>query len=417
MIKKSHILKLNIFIISIIMLGYFWLINSNNVVNWNAKSIAALIGIMSFILVVFPPNTLDKNEYKVLNIYFLFYIVAIILEIINTQLTFHYSNSILLAELLPYTYIFIAYPLVYIFSIDNGIYKFLNLIFFLTFVMIILKFCGWYLNNYLNISVLNNLFLEDGSWVRNGLQRLNMVPLSDILFVYSLSNFLTHKHIISSSLITIVIFLYSLFVTQARFLSIILVIVFLSMVLFRVKNGGLFSYLVRSLLIFSLAVFIIIGGLNLIINIFSVNGDNGSSTIARLDNINHFSNILFTSNKWILGLGFLSTNDPISFSYLFKNYSAVYYLSDIGIFGNFVVFGLLSLLIYGVLYLLFMRVIDKYKNYKDNLQLKLILIGIFTYIVCSTLTLNIFDMVRAYNLPFYLAIYSYIYGKYVINDK
>ena len=66
---------------------------------------------------------------------------------------------------------------------------------------------------------------------------------------------------------------------------------------------------------FAIIVFVISGGLDYVLNIFSLNGTEGGSTQARLLTIDHYVRVIKEKDA-ILGVGFLSTYTSKAFEIL-----------------------------------------------------------------------------------------------------
>ena len=197
---------------------------------------------------------------------------------------------------------------------------------------------------------------------------------------------------------------FTVIVTQYRYLVITILIEFLIVYYLSSKDSK--NRVLRVLLIaIVLAAFILFGGLDFIINSFSVQGEYGTSTMARVKTITHYWGEV-TDKFRIFGLGFLSESDPITGKIGINVTRGTYWMSDIGILGGFFTFGILSIPLY--FYLFYLAITTCKKAYRFNNRKKLIMsVGLSTYLIVLCIMMNIFDEQRSFNLPFYLAFFSF----------
>lgn len=415
MIKLSSFFKTVVIGCTMIMMGYLQIFPITNIGNFKfiCQIIVALIGmLMAFIvLILLFKNTGDnysspdyRYEYKLLNFYIVPYIIILIIEILNTQLLYHYNLSVMINSLLPYLYIFWAYPLIYIFDNEKSIYPLLKTICKLAILMIVIKFIGWFFYNYKGMNLFQNLVLETTDWIRNGKQRIDVTPLFGITFVYYFYRFLiTNKRRFINLMIIVALIGYLILVTQVRYQTIVVVLTGLIMIYFIPEKNG-YGRLGKLIVTFLLLLGMITGGIAAIIELFSVNGINGASTAVRFEGIQHFLNIMKNTNHYLIGLGMMSQWNGVSEQLLYRNQWSYYYLSDLGIIGEFIIFGVLGIIVYGLMFYFFIKTDMKLK---DRWQ-RVALTGLLAYLIMSSLSLNVFDLSRSFDVPFYFAIFSYM---------
>lgn len=150
--------------------------------------------------------------------------------------------------------------------------------------------------------------------------------------------------------------------------------------------------------------FVLFGGLDYILDLFSLNGMDGGSTEARLLTIEHYWSLIKEKGA-ILGVGFLSAYTDKAFSILRKSDTDRFWLEDLGILGGIFTFGILSLLLYGKLFFdsikrtFVSHRIRKIDDRDDRFKK-----CVAVYMMLSCILLNIFDAQRIWSMPFYLSV-------------
>lgn len=159
-------------------------------------------------------------------------------------------------------------------------------------------------------------------------------------------------------------------------------------------------------MIISLAIiiFILSGGLDYLLGLFSLNGVEKGSTEARLLTIEHYWSLIKRKNA-ILGVGFLSSYTSKAFDILRRSDTDRFWLEDLGILGGFFTFGVMALALYGKLfYASIKKVIDPCSDRMTNYESCIFVKSIVLYMIVSCVLLNIFDAQRIWGMPFYLSI-------------
>lgn len=412
MIRFSSILKTIILSCIAVNMGYLLIFNIDKNMMVYLQMIIAVIGIITAFLSVlavysrFCPTELRKKvllEFKKLNFYIVPYLLIVLYEGLHTKFMYGYNNITLMYALTPYLYVIFSYSLSYIFTVDGNYLPFLKKISTLGIVMTAIRIMGWFFYNYYRLPIFLGIVLQSPDWIRNGLQRIDVIPLYGIIVVTLLNNYLKSNKL-RNLLMLLMLVGYPIFVTQVRYLTIVVLITIISMIYLKPSKSSK-SVFVKILLSITLSFSIIFGLIQQIIALFNPDSLYGLSTSARIEAMNHFYNLINITGNQFDGLGYLLSWNGNAAQLLTKNIWQNYYLSDLGIFGGLVVFGLLGIIVYGLLYYLGIKSVINNWNH-DNVN-RVMVVGMFIYMVLSCLSLNIFDMNRAMDVPFYLAIFCY----------
>lgn len=350
-----------------------------------------------------------KIEYRKLNIFIIPYLFIIFYEILHTYSLYGYNRITMLYAVTPYLYVLFCYPLVYIFTLDKSYIPFIKKVAFLGFCMTVLRWLGWYFYNFRNSNIFSGLVLQSEDWLRNGLQRIDTVPLFGIiLVVYAYRTLRESKN--TNLLITIVMFMYPIIVTQVRYLSIVVVVTLIA-ILYLKPNIRKIDVIFRTFMSLFLVIVLLFGGIKSILSLFLENGQYDASTSIRFEAMGHYYNLILQTKNMFGGLGFLSFWNEKASLLMMKNEWQNYYLSDIGIVGGMITFGLLGIVVYGGLYYIAGKTSISSFNFSKDKWDQVILCGLFIYLVLSCISLNIFDMNRSMDVPFYIAIFCYNWKK------
>lgn len=419
MVKVSSVFKFLILLCVAILMGYLQIFNlSKNYFNL-LQMIVAVIAIVLAIstnLIVSSKRITTKvrvrllEEIKKLNVYVYPYTLVIAYEVLHTYLMYGYNKVTLFYATTPYLYVFFCYPLAYIFVIDKGYVSFLRKIALLGILMTIIRIIGWYLYNFRGLYVLPGLVLQTADWVRNGLQRIDAIPLFGVVTVYFVYKWLqTKKYVYLISVLLLII--YPMAIIQVRYLSVVVIATLIIMLYLKPTNTN-DSAIIKILMSLLLIVIAIFGGAKQILSLFSLNNEYAASTSVRFEAMSHFWNLIKETHNFLAGLGFLSPWSSQASLLLQRNQWQDYYLSDLGIFGGLIVLGLLGIIVYGLLYYIAIRSFKDSKIVSQDNYLQIIIGGLLVYLILSCLSLNIFDMNRAIDAPFYLSIFSFTWSKY-----
>lgn len=303
--------------------------------------------------------------------------------------------------IISFTELLLAFPIMEI-LIKDHMMTFIRNVVFIDFMATLFRFFIWFLYNYKGITLFSSIFNERGiDWSRNGVVRLAATPLNGltyVTFVYLLLFSKRGSMKLFGVLGLTISFLYSWLVYNSRSQ-----IICYSVVLF-------FSYVIsisqskktaiNKLFLLSPLIIIAFIGLNYIkifFNTFSVTGEMGYSTIARVNEFLLFYKSFSSSLIEILfGMGISSDLHTIGI--------VSYYLSDLGMLGFLFNYGVVGLVLF------FGRFFMKLFNYlhlkiiSDN-RIYLIPVGLILYTLLSSIfSQDMFDPVRLYITPFILAL-------------
>lgn len=406
LIKQSTIFKVVIFAVSLYVLGYLDLFMPPN--NELFRPVTGSIAIILAVATFFIKNKGEeyKKHIKFVNLFFMFYIPIILVTAVLSVFWYKYKLASLAAIVMPYFYPLYAYPLVYIFSKDKSHENYLRVIVGMVVVIMGLKAVAWYLYNFQHITIFPNVLLKHSEgWVRNGVLRVDVGGLYGVAICYTMTSAFVKRNR-KAAAISIGLALFSVFITQYRYLEIVILLV--ALLVYLVSTDSDKKKLIRILLLAGMGVaFILAGGLDMILASFSVeNKDYGSSNEARIITIDYFWSIM-EGIQYIVGLGMLYTGySPQATALLTRSSTLTYWLEDIGILGGFFMFGYLSFIIYGTLF--YHAVKSSILSIKDRLKDRAYLTSITGYMIMCCIMLNILDRQRIFDTSFYIAIISYI---------
>lgn len=406
MIKVSKIFRILIFFSALFMLGYIKAFISIPGNEDYYRLLLALVGIA----VAFWVNSIcsANNELKEccrnLSKYMKIYLPVIMFAMIYSLFVYGYSIRALLIAATPYLLIFWAYPIVYVLYIDGTSKSILQTIFLLVLGILTIKFIGWYMYGFHGVAMFSNLLFQYEGWTRSELQRIDSGYLFSIAYAYALYGIYKKKNKILYIIATIGMLLFMVFITQYRYLLITMLIEFLLVYYYASERSK--TKVIRLLLLaVVLVAFILSGGLDRVLNSFSVYGSNAGSTIARIDTVIHYWELLKERNG-LFGLGLLSGYNTATANMMARGSVDRFWLSDIGILGGFFTFGILSIPLYFSLFYTALKTCKKAIRKRNN-EMIVIAVALTAYMIVSCLLMNIFDGQRVYDVPFYLALFNF----------
>ena len=405
-IKTSTVFKVILFVVAMFMLEYFNMFFPSISVSVSRITLGSTAILLALITLLFSANNPTmKHQLRFANLFFMLYIPVVLVSAVLSFVWYKYSFSSILPVCAPFFYPLYAYPLIYIFSWDNTYEKYLKKIVALVLIMLALKAFSWYMYNYRGTVFFSNLlFKHDEGWVRNGMLRVDTGALYGIALCYLLFIFFARKKH-RGALLAGGMILFAVFITQYRYLEIVIILV--GLIIYLTSSVSDKKKLIRILILSALVlVFIAVGGLDAILSSFSVdNSETGSSTSARIETIDFFWSLM-NGTRFFFGFGYLSTYSTTAVELITRSATEVYWLEDIGILGGFYMFGLMSLLIY--LPLFYRSVKACAVSVKNKCSDKAFLSAIVGYMLISCIMLNIFDRQRVFDTAFYISLISFI---------
>ncbi|MCI6092548.1 hypothetical protein MR781_08500 [bacterium] len=402
-IKYSDIHRVILWAASFLMMGYVYVF-SEILITGNPRKV--IVGIVSlfFLCIGFvggKHNRAWKKSAQLKN-YLLIFSICVVLEMIVSMTKYDYSVWSILVSAAPYCYIFLTIPIYNLFTVDGGTDKFLKSIVVMEIIILTMKAICWYTNSYTSLALFPNILREYSGWSVGGNIRIEPGCMFGLTFVYCLVNYVTNRKK-TYGVLTLGLFLFMILITKFRFQLLAMLGVAFVILYMNRTNDARYAFLKRSFLVL-LLVSVAVIYLPDIMASFSVDSARGNSTKTRLVEIAYFWQLIKTKSA-VIGLGIMEEGNA-AVSSMLQYIGQRMYIEDLGIIGAFFSFGLLMVPIYGNLFAMSIKNITRCQTCSD--YEKQMLTGIVTYMVLSCLALNIFDPQRAFAVPFYLAIITYI---------
>lgn len=341
-------------------------------------------------------------------------LIIVLFFIIYTKQLYGYSLYQTFSLATAYLYHPAAIGIIYILNHEKKPGTFLNTILKISFFFICIKFLAWLTYNFFPFHLFENFAIEYSNWTRNGLQRVNGGSLFGITYILANAKAMMAKETVKPIIktdrkyywIIIFLFIYNCIVIQSRYMGIVLLITS-TITYYATRKKNISKLMMIALIGVGACLLLIIGILPDLYNSFSLSGKYGSSTLARIDGLQHFYELFKTMGKGI-GLGFVANG--YGTEYLFYRTSWLnYYISDLGIIGSFFRFGLCTFLLYAYLFIKMIRTTILCKRKQSYLYPIMLTTSIYAILTC--LASELYDSSCAFAMPFYVAITSYISGK------
>ena len=394
------------------MMGYFRIFPFGAKGEIKIHLIVVVLGvIMAFIITVYRKKNSNVYGNRAFYMYLTGYILIMLYSSLYTFFCYKYTFREIIIALDPFLYIIFAVPLIYLFYYEQGFEALFKKIIFLELIMLMIKSMAWYSYNFIDIDIFHNILFQYGIWQRDGFQRIDtglFFGISTVILVYKAAKCNIKDRVIYLTILAL-LFAYLLFVTRARYQIITFIITVAVEMYYLLKPRSKVFYW---LLILGLILIAMIGGhfFDVVLSFSTKNINYGKSTMSRLLTIGHYWQYI-VDRKAVFGLGMLNSNNIQAYAIMERAESVAkfYHLTDIGILGGFVRFGILAIWIYGIFYYELINVCYKYKKrkYKDMP----VLAGIAVWLILWGVSNNFLDSSRAFEFPFYLAIISYYSGK------
>lgn len=412
MVRLSSLYKAIVVIFVAFMVGVPLLFPIEIIGAFTQRIIIILVSILLCIPILLNKSTELRRELRFLNHYFFLYLLVIAIMLVFSHMTYGYSweqliKNVLLEYLLP----IIAFPIIFIFHTDDSIQGFLSLVSKIVLFMLFIRMFSWAMYNFRGQIYFSRLLFQYEEWIRDGFQRIESGMLYGITLVFvavqSLNNRM--KGLIYKCLLAFMI-LFLLVVTRVRFQTFISVLTVGAIYSFyKTKTKG--GFLLKTLLFICLFGMLMFNSqlLEAFVDKISTSGQYGASTVVRFQGVDHYLSIM-AQKKAYFGLGFLLKGNYMVDALMARNQWSIYYLDDLGILGTFVQIGLFTIVTHIFLFIKAIQVTIKCFK-QANRDYLLYSLGLTIYLVGSCLLLNIFDRQRIFDVPFYLAIYSFLDAK------
>lgn len=242
-----------------------------------------------------------------------------------------------ISRLVPYTYIFLAYPLIYILQNKKTSKHFLYNIFILSVITLVIKTFIWWRYNYYGQDIMHYVLYEQGDvWRRNGMARIPSTCLNAIYIASCVVMFYfgrVKEKVIGAGAAIFIIW-YANYVVQSRALIITIgVSIFLALGIYH-DTGWKKIVIVILISIFTL-IFLKSAYFD---NLVSGLGFTTYSTSIRMQGFSYYFSCM--KGHWLLGLIPLNTYEGI------RSFNWRYYLSDLGMFSILFEYGVIGVLLF-----------------------------------------------------------------------
>lgn len=378
---------------------------------WRTILTMAIIVFTLIYVITHRLNISENNKFLYIYVFGVLGIVAY--EIIKGSRSFNYSSYETFYALRQYLWIILAIPLYYIIIKYDNIDKFLNSIINIVLLSLGLRTFTWFCNNYLGISIFDNLLYEYGNlWGRNGNQRLDATSLIGILIpllFYFYKKYKKKKYLYSMGFV----FLYLVFVSQTRTLILGYAICIITMLFFE-KRSSTKQLIFQLTIIFIFALAVNMGLVDFILNKLNISLNDGSIGFRQYEYA-YYSSLLL-NGKWMTGLGIITSLNSEGNRLLFGNLNTQMYLDDLGIFECFLQFGLFTIFLYGFL-LIYIVYVTLKCNREKRYDFSFYLIGQFFYIAIVSIPLNLFGIQRIFSVSIIIAIVCAIHHNVIKKVK
>lgn len=417
MIKLSTLTKSMMVLAVLFMLGFFRLFPIGIIGDYTQQLIIVAFSVFTCLRVWQTKDPFLRKEASFLNVYFICYIIFLLIIGSYSYLKYGYTVEMLIKQFyLPYLLPFSAYGLVSIFHNDRSMVPFLSLVSKIVLFMLGMRMLSWGLYNYRGTIIFPNLLFQYEGWIRDGFQRVEAGMLFGVALSY-LTVQAMEKNIraIVYKLLLVFMISFLVLVTRVRFQSILAIVTIVVPFVFS-KSESRSSFIVKFIAL-SLGIMGFIFNYQYIGSFLSEllsKGSYAASSAVRLDGINHYFSLML-QEKAYFGLGYLNPSQPIVRVFMARNSWSIYYIDDLGMIGSLVQFGLFTIVTHLLLFIQAIKVLFKSRKVTDTSYFAF-LSALTVYMIGSQVLLNMFDMQRIFDVPFYLAIFSFLDVKLSSND-
>ena len=394
-IKKADILIFIIFLIILISCHFTWILNkADNVLD---SYYIIILSILAFIITYLLSNGgILKYAGRFVNT---FVVVVILLTFLEAVYTCYYTDKDFLYcfnQIVIYFSVILIYPLMYVLysKCENNLRHIL-----VVCELIMLGYCSyiaWIFNTTKN--VVNENFIPLKEWVRNGSIRIGSIPLMWFALLIEVTFLFICKSKIKKSihlLISAVVVWFIFTINQSRAYEMVVLIMFGAMYFFYTRQPK--KKIIKSMLVFLLLLIIVATGVfdRLILSISE--GQEEQNMYVRIRFLLGINSVITKLPLgYLLGCGAGSTVDIHGFTYNFI---------DIGFLGDFFNFGIISIVIYG---LIIVRLFNNIKYTKRiNSNYFIFNIGAFAFILSGMIGFSVLPISRFIVVPFLIAYTEY----------
>lgn len=409
LIKKPTLLQIFIALIYILDISFFYLISLpesfQTINNVNTKLLIAEISIVVAFICYFKEQSYYNENFLFVRNYCLFIVILAMLLVIHGYLT--YPTQGVLSYFRSCEYLFtalLAIPILYEMYSQEAFEQtmsILNIIAFLWYLILILQSSVYNISG----SMFLTYFGESGNvGLRNGMLRIPLFSLGNIMVFYNLYRFLSllgRKKVFA--LVQFILGSYCIiFVQQTRAIIFAYGIAVAFMLLTNTDKP--FS-LLRNFCLVAFICFILyqLGVFDSFLESFS-SSENMQSTTIRAEAISYY--IQYWLKHPVFGMG-TATNATLT-----HGSNGMYYMSDVGFVGIIAKCGVFAFALYGALIARWTFIIYKVRNLsicgrKDSV----FLIGLLCFFIAPSYSISFFANAWSVSIPLFIAIFEFFYYK------
>lgn len=343
-----------------------------------------------------------KQYSKFSLIFYILLSIFIVALCFYSQSKYHQGLMALFICFRPFLLLFLNFPLIYIFTKQNGYDYLLKILCYIILIYIAIQMfvaTVYYFTN--NLLIPNMMF-----GTRYGRLRCADPAMFSFVTIYIFNKVINERSLKKTlfyALIIVILAIYVIYIDMTRMLILGLFVSLLAMVLFkkRPKSNNLVIWIFAILCV---SVLLFTGIMQNFFNTFQEsNVDTGNSTIARQFAREYFS--LYTKDNPVFSMGFVCpTNDYYSLIFSGPNYVCHY--DDLGIANMWYHYGISGVIIATVLMIRLIYLFIKATIIKKS-QNSLYLLGLFIFFAVTQISLGFFDNQRIISLVFLWALFEY----------
>lgn len=302
----------------------------------------------------------------------------------------------------PFLLLFLNFPLIYVFTKQNG-YEYLlkticNIILIFVAIQMLVAAVYYFTGNLL---IPNMIF-----GTRYGRLRCADPAMFSFVTIYIFNKVINERSLKKTllyALILLILAIYVIYIDMTRMLILGLFIALLTMILFKKRpmSNNLIIWIFAAICIGAL---LFTGIMQNFFNTFQEsNIDTGNSTIARQFAREYFS--LYTKDNPVFSMGFVCpTNDY--YALIFSGPNFVCHYDDLGIANMWYHYGISGVIIATVLMIRLVHLFVKATLIRKS-QNSLYLLGLFAFFAVTQISLGFFDSQRIISLVFLWAMFEY----------
>lgn len=363
-----------------------------------------LCTILAFSMIIVYKGIIRNSWFIIL--YNIILISFLIVQFISTS--YRYSSQSIVAFIQAsqqYIWILLSYPIFYYFCKDKDIEKLMDTMLIIVTVTYVLCLLSALVYNMTGSEPLAFSYYQVNHVIGKRSGRMRLIDLScveGLTLVWGFNQIINKEHKLKYIIMWALMFTTIVYVEQTRMVQLTMLMV-CGVMFFCKPSKTRYGQFIKIVMLFILVLVVMFGSgeiMEKLAESFSTEGENGGSTTVRLDEI-EYATELFLANPWN-GSG-LMINDVRDGYITYKGRGKFGY-TDIGFYGLLAQVGMWAVLIY-IVPLVRMGIIT-FRLKKENPYRELC-IGLFVFILATSLTLLILNRTRAFMFPFCVGIFEY----------